>query len=205
MPARLTATSPLSFFKQVPRAHASLFRQSNEVALSQSDNGAFVKRLPRASSDDTICFERANLGGGGNMSLDVLETAVVDDDFMKRFFAAWKSRDVEAILSMCTDDVVLESSFGPTPAVSGWSARKACGRARFVCSTFSQAHRHPTEPIDHGKLRVHRIHFQLSRARRKAVGHPAVRYLHFSRRQGFEQTRLRQTLLCRIVLPGIPL
>ncbi len=49
------------------------------------------------------------------MSLDVLETAVVDDDFMKRFFAAWKSRDVEAILSMCTDDVVLESSFGPAP------------------------------------------------------------------------------------------
>lgn len=55
------------------------------------------------------------------MTTETPESSSVDDAFMLRFFAAWKNRDVEAILSMVTDDVVLESGFGP----------ETCGK-RFV-------------------------------------------------------------------------
>ncbi len=37
----------------------------------------------------------------------------VDDAFMARFFDAWKRKSVEDIISMVTDDAVLESAFGP--------------------------------------------------------------------------------------------
>ena len=49
------------------------------------------------------------------MTKEIPESPIVDDAFMQRFFAAWKSRDVDAILSMVTDDVELESAFGPEP------------------------------------------------------------------------------------------
>lgn len=47
------------------------------------------------------------------MTIDAPQAAVVDDAFMQRFFDAWKRRDVEGILALVTDDVVLESAFGP--------------------------------------------------------------------------------------------
>jgi len=47
------------------------------------------------------------------MKAESPHTAVVDDAFMLRFFDAWKRKDVDGILSMITDDAVLESAFGP--------------------------------------------------------------------------------------------
>ena len=47
------------------------------------------------------------------MGTTTVESPEVDDAFMERFFAAWKNKDVDAILSMVTDDVELESAFGP--------------------------------------------------------------------------------------------
>ena len=38
---------------------------------------------------------------------------VVDDAFMLKFFDAWKRKNADDIVSMLTDDVVLESAFGP--------------------------------------------------------------------------------------------
>lgn len=58
------------------------------------------------------------------MKMEISNSSSVDDAFMQRFFAAWKSRDVDAILSMVTDDVELESGFGP----------ETCGK-RFVGKT----------------------------------------------------------------------
>jgi ketosteroid isomerase-like protein len=40
-------------------------------------------------------------------------TPVVDEAFMLRFFDAWTRKNIDDIVAMCTDDVVLESSFGP--------------------------------------------------------------------------------------------
>lgn len=47
------------------------------------------------------------------MKIESAQTKVVDDAFMQRFFDAWKRQDVDGILSMITDDAVLESAFGP--------------------------------------------------------------------------------------------
>ncbi len=41
------------------------------------------------------------------------EAHSVDDAFMQRYFQAFKNRDLKALEEMVTDDVVLESAFGP--------------------------------------------------------------------------------------------
>ncbi len=47
------------------------------------------------------------------MKMESPGKAVVDDAFMQKFFDAWKRKDPDDIISMLTDDVVLESAFGP--------------------------------------------------------------------------------------------
>lgn len=47
------------------------------------------------------------------MSFESKRAPVVDDAFMTRFFDAWARKNVEDIISMVTDDAVLESAFGP--------------------------------------------------------------------------------------------
>ena len=47
------------------------------------------------------------------MTLATPGKAVVDHAFMLRFFDAWKRKDADDIISMLTDDAVLESAFGP--------------------------------------------------------------------------------------------
>ena len=47
------------------------------------------------------------------MSFESKRAPVVDDAFMARFFDAWGRKSVEDIISMVTDDAVLESAFGP--------------------------------------------------------------------------------------------
>jgi ketosteroid isomerase-like protein len=47
------------------------------------------------------------------MKVETLESPIVDDEFMLKFFDAWKRKSVDDIISMLTEDVVLESAFGP--------------------------------------------------------------------------------------------
>ena len=51
--------------------------------------------------------------------------AVVDDAFMARWFEAWKRKSVEDILELVTDDVVLESAFGPEAHGKRFVGKKA--------------------------------------------------------------------------------
>lgn len=41
------------------------------------------------------------------------QPASVDDAFMQRYFQAFRNKDLTALEAMVTDDVVLESAFGP--------------------------------------------------------------------------------------------
>ncbi|MCF8534436.1 MAG: nuclear transport factor 2 family protein [Reyranella sp.] len=50
---------------------------------------------------------------------------VVDDAFMLRFFDAWKRKSADDIISMVTDDAVLESAFGPEPHGKRFVGKKA--------------------------------------------------------------------------------
>jgi ketosteroid isomerase-like protein len=58
---------------------------------------------------------------------------VVDDAFMVRFLDAWARKSVEDIISMVTDDVVLESAFGPDSHGKRFVGKKAFaeGTVRF--------------------------------------------------------------------------
>jgi ketosteroid isomerase-like protein len=67
------------------------------------------------------------------MSFQSKRASVVDDAFMERFLDAWKRQSVEDIISMVTDDVVLESAFGPDPRGKRFVGKKAFaeGTVRF--------------------------------------------------------------------------
>ena len=55
----------------------------------------------------------------------------VDDAFMQKYFQAFRSKDLPALETMLTDDVVLESAFGPD-----LNGKRFVGKAGFIEATL---------------------------------------------------------------------
>ncbi len=55
----------------------------------------------------------------------------VDDAFMQKYFQAFRSKDIAALETMLTDDVVLESAFGPDA-----NGKRFVGKAGFIEATL---------------------------------------------------------------------
>jgi ketosteroid isomerase-like protein len=83
------------------------------------------------------------------MSTSVIESSgkPVDEALLTRYQRAWSEGDVEAIVSMMTEDGVYEASFGPEPWGERFVGRDAI-RAGILRNRAASTHRNSTHEYD---------------------------------------------------------